>query len=504
MHVRQKGAWLGGYLDAFCPEDGWRVEVQGWVHVPGQDTWAGPARTLRTAAHYVKRVGLEATARKILSRKAAPLRTHRAIGFGRVMQAPEGATLDEGALVGFGAIGSAQGQSHVVVQAPWVVALSAPPVDLRSGQVCWVEDPSIAPLVAGLHPTESGRPSSCDEASLARALARAPWHQGERVEVPPHAPHTARGALGNGRVVMMGHGHYAKTCILPHLGALGVRAVHDLDPLRLPVQPDRAAHRWSTSPMLEDGELRGAQDVAWVAGYHHHHAPLACQALEQGSWAVIEKPAVTTPEALRALAQAMDRNPRVLMGFHKRHSALHEWMVEDLELGPETPAHYHCIVHEVPLPSEHWYRWPASRSRLISNGCHWLDEFLWLNPTHEVEQAHVRQASGVLHVWVTLTNGATFTMTLSDHGSSRLGVREFVEVRAGARTARVEDASRIQTEDASRVLRSARVNPMDAYPRMVGALSAIIQRDDVARAEPREHFVRLNTLLLQLDASLQG
>jgi predicted dehydrogenase len=218
---------------------------------------------------------------------------------------------------------------------------------------------------------------------------------------------------------------------------------------------------------------------------------------------VIEKPAVTTSQDLDQLEHALQHNPRLLMGFHKRHSLLHTWMTQDLQLEQGHPAHYHCIVHEVPLPSSHWYTWPNSRSRLISNGCHWIDEFLWINPTQDVVDAHVHQAPGVLNVWLTLSNGATFTMTLSEHGSSRLGVREVVEVRAADRTARIWDGAHIQTEDGTRVLRDAKINPMDAYPRMVSALSEIIEQDAFEQAEPPNHFKRLNMLVLKLDGCVE-
>ncbi len=52
---------------------------------------------------------------------------------------------------------------------------------------------------------------------------------------------------------------------------------------------------------------------------------------------------------------------------------------EDLAAAPGQPMSCHCVVYEVPLPRRHWYRWPVSSDRLVSNGCHWVDHFLFLN-----------------------------------------------------------------------------------------------------------------------------
>src|SRR5262249_57472786 len=66
---------------------------------------------------------------------------------------------------------------------------------------------------------------------------------------------------------------------------------------------------------------------------------------------------------------------KVFCCFHKRYSAFNALARKDLQMQLGEPISYHCIVYEVPLPPMHWYRWPSSRSRLITNGCHWIDHF---------------------------------------------------------------------------------------------------------------------------------
>ena len=82
----------------------------------------------------------------------------------------------------------------------------------------------------------------------------------------------------------------------------------------------------------------------------------------------------------------------------------------------------------LPLPKLHWYSWPNSGSRLLSNGCHWIDYFLFLNAFSPVTNYSLKVAkNGDSNVFVELENKAVFTMVLTDLGSSRLGVREHIK-----------------------------------------------------------------------------
>ena len=210
-----------------------------------------------------------------------------------------------------------------------------------------------------------------------------------------------------------------------------LRAVHELDPTLL---GDRGGGVLEdTSPTPREDE---PQAVAWfIAGWHHHHAGLAVEALSSPGRRSHREAAGDDrcPSSRRCSRRCVQPRARVFVGFHRRRAPYTEWIRQDLGLADAAGAcDYHCLVHEIELPEHHWYRWPASRSRLVSNGCHWIDHFLYLNRwSRPVDWSIWRGPAGQIQVALELTNGAHFSMTLSDRGSDRLGVRELVEVCSG-------------------------------------------------------------------------
>ncbi len=188
--------------------------------------------------------------------------------------------------------------------------------------------------------------------------------------------------------------------------------------------------------------------------------------------------------------------------FHKRYSPLNDYAIRDLRQSVEAPIDYHCIVYEVPLPDLHWYRWPNSKSRLISNGCHWIDHFLYLNGYDEVAAMDLDQApSGTINCSVTLRNGAYFTMALTDIGSERIGLQEYVELRARDVTVRMANNASYLAENTTRVIRRLSFNKMVTYKLMYKAIA-----ERIARGEQGDtaQSLRVSTgLILDLEDRLQ-
>jgi len=164
---------------------------------------------------------------------------------------------------------------------------------------------------------------------------------------------------------------------------------------------------------------------------------------------------------------------------------------------------YHALVHEVTLPARHWYRWPASGSRLLSNGCHWIDHFLYLNDFAEVVSSGARRGpNGELGCELTLANGAYFTMTLTDRGSDRLGVREHTELRVRDRTAVIEDMSHYRSEGPRGLIRDERFHRQWAHRAMY---EAIAHRILAGKPGDTKHSVeRTARAVLDLEAQLGG
>lgn len=99
-------------------------------------------------------------------------------------------------------------------------------------------------------------------------------------------------------------------------------------------------------------------------------------------------------------------------------------------------------------------------------------------------------------VQLKLNNGAYFSMSLTDSGSQRLGVREYIELRVKDETFIMIDGERYLAENRRRFFRKARVNPLNAYARMYQKISR-----DIAQGKKGDSLKSLRstdaTLLLE-------
>jgi predicted dehydrogenase len=299
---------------------------------------------------------------------------------------------------------------------------------------------------------------------------------------------------------LFGYGNYAKTVIIPNLPpSLHLDRIHEVDPLQIPRH--RHGLTWSTNPG------RDADDTNWiafVAGYHHTHADLAATTLRRGGTAVVEKPLVVNRAQHADLTSAMTGSAgRLFACFHKRYSPLNRLALEDLACPRGAPISYHAIVYEVPLPARHWYRWPNSHSAIVSNGCHWLDHFLWFNDYSPHQRFTLDRAlDGSFNISVELDNGAYFTLVLTHRGSERIGMREYVELRTRDRTVRIIDNGDYMAEHSRRRLRRHRVNKMRSYGEMYARIGQAILRD-----EPGDSLASVDVgcrLMLDLDDAVSS
>src|SRR5262249_29952697 len=150
---------------------------------------------------------------------------------------------------------------------------------------------------------------------------------------------------------------------------------------------------------------------------------------------------------------------RLFAGFHKRYSPFNELLRTDLQITSERPVSYRAIVFEIPLPKNHWYLWPNSQGRIVCNGCHWIDHFLFLNDFCAPTRIESRRlGNDDVDVIIDLENGASFSLVITEHGSTRLGVRELLNITAGDRTANIQDERRYSAESSTRLLRREKAN----------------------------------------------
>jgi predicted dehydrogenase len=241
--------------------------------------------------------------------------------------------------------------------------------------------------------------------------------------------------------------------------------------------------------------------VYFAAGYHHTHFDIASIALQNDAYAVIEKPVATTMPQIKQMKELIENNKGNFFAcFHKRYSLLNEWAKADLGNEPGEAIDYFCIVFEIPLPERHWYNWPNAGSRIVSNGCHWIDHFMYLNDYSEpVKKSVNKSQTGQITVFLELENKATFSMVLTDHGSSRLGVRDYIELRKGQTTVYMTDSSDYKSENKTGWIRKTRMNKIDAYRRMYATISK-----QIAENKPGDSLKSLSSseLVIELDQLL--
>lgn len=479
MRILSKNEWQDGFLDYWRSEDDYRIQVKRLVNLEQlEDVYFVRRRSPRMVLNYVRELGIIEVARKVISRSKERRRNEKFIsaGLGRVVESPA---------TGRYALGQ-----DVVFVAPChpacVERLVLPEVLL--GESAWLEDTDDTDHVQYIPLKSDQAASDCWWNSIQgwtedcggelpaelvtslltsarQALAHLDWRSARSLAASPATRVVERtagelGAVaerGKRRAVLFGLGNYAKTTVVPNMASYcDLAAIHEVDPVAMPRRRNSRV-LWDTCPHLRPDD---PCDICLVAGHHHTHAPLAIAAMRRGAAAVVEKPVVTSQHQLAELLDELRQGRgRLFSCFQKRYHPFNRRAYVDLGVDPGEPISYHCIVYEVPLPQLHWYRWPASGSRILSNGCHWIDHFLHLNPGGQVVSYHLTVDPGeTVNCSVSLDSGAMFTMVLTDFGSSRLGVRDYIELRTRDATVAITDSRDYRAETSRRITGRSRVH----------------------------------------------
>lgn len=508
MKILANGCWKSGYLDYTRGPDEHRIKVLAMLNLRALSE-LNVIRPKRPSIilNYLRELGIRGVLLKVRSRLAEAARNDKQVscGIGEVMEAPFDSPFLPGTRVVFVAPAHPPAAERLCLPTCLLINTDAAPeaggnsllhAVARSTQD-WCE------AIAGWSP-HSGK--SLAEGTTPQTMRKAkefverfPWPSARAL---PREDGPVRTSTGGEHTeldtVLFGYGNYAKTVIIPSARPhLHISRVHEIDPTQIGAPPGPDWH-WSTSPGSDGANPPRA---VFVAGFHHHHADLAIEALRRGAYAAVEKPLVTNRAQLLRLEEALGGRRRLFGCFHKRYSRLNALARHDLSVSAGQPIHYHCIVYEIPTPRLHWYRWPNSCSRIVSNGCHWTDHFLFLNDyAQPVRQDVYRAHDGSLSVCVELENGAVFTMALTEHGSERLGVRDHVELRAGSITVTMTDSTRYKAENSSRVLRRARISrysPYQAMYREIGQKIVMSEPADSVRS-----VLLTSRLMLDLEETL--
>ena len=278
-------------------------------------------------------------------------------------------------------------------------------------------------------------------------------------------------------VSLFGLGNYSKTIILPCISAhWQLNSLHEIDPSQISGIWFKKFSNVSSSPFPNSADLNSS--VWFIASYHHTHAATAEQALQNSIIPVIEKPLFTTLEQLNSFRHLLAslESPTFFSCFQKRYQTFNSFIYDDLSVEPGDPINMSAFVFEIPLPKYHWYNWPNSRSRIISNACHWIDYFFYVNAYADVESIDRFISSSAIEVIsITLINSAHCLISITDFGSSRLGVREHIELRTRCAQSIITDSSTYVSENSTSVIRRVTVNPLSAHKNMYNSIMTKIK-----------------------------
>jgi predicted dehydrogenase len=512
VKVLHRGRWTAGFLDVHCRARECRIVPWAVCRIMAADAlYFERPKSWRLLWNYLREIGPANVLTKVRSRQSERYRNEKSVscGFGVIVEAGDECPLAVGTPVAFVAPKHASCADNFVLSqelirewpdaSPNGLALQvranaaeaavvpprfAPelwePVTRAAGRNLVLYSDPVVPAqireqfskIAGWDP-DSGDPLNAESAgacidAAVELLAAVDWRTARALPLEPRMHYQTRSearqaaAPGKQRAVLFGYGNYAKTALIPNVvDKIAICAVHEVDPLQLgPAQ--RFGHTVDTCGTPRPGER---YDVFFIASYHHTHTPLAITALQQDAVAVIEKPTVVSRLQLQDLTAAMNASSgRVFECYQRRYLPFNQMARRDLQVGEGEPVSYHCIVFEERLPKHHWYRWRNSCSRLVSNGSHWIDHFLHLNDHCAVARSHLDLApDGTLNVSVILENGAYFTMVLTDRGSGRIGVQDYIELRSGTNTVKIINSSRYQAESNDGIIRRCRLNKLNNY-----------------------------------------
>jgi glycosyltransferase involved in cell wall biosynthesis/predicted dehydrogenase len=483
--------WEDGYPGYHLLEGQVRIKVSAWRRLHQiTDAYILPPKSVNKVLTYSLDIGLIQTLRKIQSRRGERIRNLKYVsfGFGRVTSDNTGGEYQTGDAVSFIAPFHPPCVDNICLHTSLVRRLENIPDALDDQDALfegeqliqdwpwsriagWCEFSGREPDHEILDKTFNRITPVLFSETVMKKLRRlpAPARQGRRLE-KAQAP-----VPGKKSAALFGFGHYAKNVILPRIGKyLDVVAIHEIDPTQVGRKKYKAQIR--TSPWPKDDE---SYDVYLIAGFNHTHGKLAIEALSRGAVAMVEKPLTTSFEDLDQVVELAGANSgRIFTAFQRRYTPLNQFIKQDLKINESTPVSCRCIAYEIPMPKNHWYQWPNSKGRVLSNGCHWIDHFLFLNSFAKPENIEGRKLkNGDCVVLIDLENGASFSMTITDHGTSRLGVRDHVQFTVGERTAFMTDSHRYQSENHERIIRKTSINKMEPYNVMYNEIGRRIMEE---------------------------
>jgi predicted dehydrogenase len=509
--------WNNGFLDYYRNKKEYRIQVLAWKNLEKiEDAYYIRPKSLKMALRYLPVVGPYGLFTKAWSRWREQRRNDKYVscGIGKIIGTGDNSEFKADDIVAFIAPFHPRVVERLTLPQEFIFYIDKNnlpqlplkeilfyPLEQKNISNQWWEEIISWSVYSGRDVSEELRKKLED--GLIKEIKDTNWNDCEKLEI--ETPTEIKEIKGEVKKldsrktgVLFGFGNYAKTNIISFMKPfVNITTIHEIDPTQI---WESSAQKWDTVPLPRDNEK---YDVYFVASYNHTHAPIALYALKQGAYAVVEKPVAMDYGELEEIEKTLKEvGPKIFIGFHKRYSIFNEWAFEDLNVKHGEPISYHSIVYEISQPKYFWYTWPVSRSTFLANGCHQIDHFLCLNDFSKPKDFDIKLLQdNAIEVWIELENGAVFTTTFSEKGSTRIGPRDHVELKVPGRNVRITDNISYLSEDESRVIRRERMFKTNSYRNMYLKIGAKIANNE--DGDSIESIMVSTKLMLDLEEKLQ-
>jgi predicted dehydrogenase/threonine dehydrogenase-like Zn-dependent dehydrogenase len=201
-----------------------------------------------------------------------------------------------------------------------------------------------------------------------------------RLAAPTARPAKRPAAQPLVRLGVIGAGKYATSMLLPRLsGRSDVRLVEVATATGLSAA--NAQRRFGFERCSTDYEGLLADETigaVLITTRHHAHAAMVCKALRAGKAVFVEKPLAVDPGQLEAIEAAIDEsgNDRLMVGFNRRFAPLLTALRRTWG-SRAGPVQVRYEVNAGRLEAGSWYAHPDEGSRLVGEGCHFVDTASW-------------------------------------------------------------------------------------------------------------------------------
>ena len=481
-----------------------------------EDVYHTRPKSLRLLFNYFPIVGPHGMLMKTWSRLREAYRNEKYVscGVGEIVETAENGKFKKGDFVGFVAPLHPALAERITLPEELILSIDKSEIPKTKNKVLyqkidgsekenWWKDIMGWSIYSGIEINEKQQKEIAEKAGI--SIKGTSWENAEKMPVETKPRIISKKGEVKKRIskaktgILFGYGNYAKINIIPYSKPyVDIRSVHEIDPTQ--IMMERKIDLWDTSPFPAKDEK---YDVFFIASYNHTHHPITMHALKQGAYAVVEKPVVMDYEELDELEKVLKESDKgIFIGFHKRYGRFNRYALEDLGVKYGDPISYHSIVYELLQPKYFWYNWPVSRSTFFANGCHQIDHFLHLNNFSKPTDFGLKLSKDKsVEVWIELENGAFFTTTFSEKGSSRIGPRDVVELKVPNKNIRIIDNIKYLSEDNHRIIRKKRIFKTESYREMYQEIGRKIAKGE--RGDSLESIMVSTKLMLDLEEELK-